>query len=254
MEDDLNIRNEEELVVEDEEVEEEETFLRYCADMVGYEYYTYGDIVGSWRNRIGETVEGIGSYLSNLNLFQSCINVADQIGDMSYEMEKALDRNIDEWLRNEDSDPAMTIREIAESLPRNIDITRPINIDITTPSPINIDVKVKIDEDGKLCQIKIKKLGSSKYINVPYDTEKNPFYLQNILDTYFVVYDGFYVGGCLFTDLSKYYENSRSSHLPSWFEDRVEWVKFSYSGILGGMKPCGYKVFREYKKDKEEEY
>ncbi len=227
----------------------DQSLLRQVADMAGYESYTYSDIIGSWNHNITTTVNNVGSYLTNitnLNIFQSCMNGVDQMGEMTYQVEQSLETTLSEMLQNQT--PSEMVGEIARSLKMNRSENRTHN---------NTDVKVQIDQDGKIHQIRVKYFGNSVYVKVPIDDGSNPPYIQNILDTYFYRRndgDDYFVGGCLFSDLSKYYEKSRNNHLPSWFEDRVEWVKFSYSGQKGGMIPCGFKKFENFDETPEEEY
>lgn len=230
----------------------DDSLLRYCADLAGYQEYTYGDIVGSWRHQVSETVDSIGSYLSNIN----CMSVVDQMGDMSYELEQSLDNMFNQSSMTDEQSPSEILREIAETVNTNTQESRNRTIARSLPRSgthtNNVtDVKVKLDRDGRLLEIKIKKLSSNRYVKVPFDNERNPFYIQNILDTYFVE-DGdyFYSGGCLFEDLAEHYKNSRVNHSVSWFEDRVEWVKFTYSQRYG-MRPCGYKVYKRYSKNNQ---
>jgi len=186
------------------------------------------------------------------------MNVVDQVGDMSYELEQSLDNMFTQpFTMTDEQSHAEVLREIAETVnantqeSRNRTIARSLVRSHSNGIKDITDVKVKLDNDGKLLEIKIKKLSSNRYVKVPFDDGRNPFYIQNILDTYFVK-DGyhFYSAGCLFEDLAEYYKNSRVNHNITWFEDKVEWVKFSYSQRYG-MRPCGYKIYKVFQEPSE---
>ena len=103
------------------------------------------------------------------------------------------------------------------------------------------DIYMYIDE------ITIKYPTDTKYIKVPFEEYGNPDYIQDILDIYTDIIndkDLYVVVYQLFTDLSKISKGTKYDYPPSWFEGKVEWVKFSYSHQHGGMIPTDFDLFK----------
>ena len=253
--------------------DESRSRLRYWLDAAGYEDYTYSDITGSINHRIDTTLASIFDYIDGLD-FGSCFGCIETgiegMGQCLDGLGARLDKTIDNYTRN----PSDDLRDLANSLldqnDTNIDSEEDIlselpelsepTQNIRPPPPAykptivpkdflhqkmeTTDVKIRLNKAREIEQVMVR-YGNKNYLNVPFESYENPPYIQNVIDRWFVVSESEEIVAKrnLFDELESYYENSRKNNRNSmWFQNRAEWIKFSY--LNGFMDPCGFKRFK----------
>ena len=164
----------------------------------------------SFSQRLENGIEAIGEGL-------------DSIGDTIYQ-------SFDDYHRT----PSDDLRDIARSLMAS-------NVNNRTT-----DVKVRLDIRGRVIQMLVKYNDSDHYVEVPFEIDNNPQYIQDIIDNWFKIYDGpdsdeidLFTNHVLYLELSRNCKRPRNSE---WYMQHAEWIKFSY--IDGQMRPCGFKKFK----------
>jgi hypothetical protein len=215
---------------------------------------------------VDNIVDSITNFFERIqwcNCISSCReSIEDGVGAVSRRLDnigERIDRTLDEYART----PSDDLREIAESLLSDNEeeipaiIPNSVNENYTYTNPIIPedwseinnrieinDIKVKLDKERAITEIWVKYRNSKPYVSVPFENTHNPIYIQKVIDKWFViVYNCLYARSELFSELEKYYQDSRKNRRTrNWFEKRTEWIKFSY--INDEMKPCGFKRFR----------
>jgi hypothetical protein len=206
---------------------------------------------------IDNIIEGIVGFFNQIE-WSSCLSICrEAIEDRVDAIEQRLDsigtridRSLEEYRRT----PADDLKDIANALVADTreDIPPIISNHILETVPVSFDsvtratdIKVKLDKEQKIRQITVKYIGNNRYVTVPFENTRNPSYIQNVIDKWFVIEDNsIRAKSDLFFELEKYYKtNRKNNRTSSWFEKRTEWIKFSYND--NNMKPCGFKKFKE---------
>jgi hypothetical protein len=201
-----------------------------------------GDFINELYKNYVEATEHLSNYVSSLNIFQTCYGYANKlnpvinnIGNITMDLTNNLTNNIS-CLMNDNDDNINDMRDIAERVKNNKDR------DIMR----HVEVKIELGYEKNITRILIKKYGNRDYIQVPFEHQNNPIYIQNIIDTWFNPdnnsSNNIIAKPCLYMALFKRYENSRRSRKLEWYSTHVEWLKFKC--VNDTMIPVGYKVFK----------
>ncbi len=127
-------------------------------------------------------------------------------------------------------DPADDLRDIAAS--------------ISNHTNMDLHVKVRLNEYGVVDQICVKYPSNDKYFKLPFDVDRNPDYIQYVLDHWFTLNEGGFCGTKeLYYELEADYGDIENGITSIWLMNNADWIKFTK--LNGKMYPSGYKTCRD---------
>lgn len=134
------------------------------------------------------------------------------------------------------------LNELEQEISRSpVDDLRDIANSLSIPSGnVDLNVKIRLNIYGIIDRVCVKYPGSDQYHKVPFDIDRNPEYIQEVLDDWFI-YDhgGFCAISKLYDELEYDFGDIEKGITRIWLINNVDWIKFTK--LNGKMYPSGYK-------------
>lgn len=136
----------------------------------------------------------------------SCITECTQSLDDS--IQRSIDPNYNniDGTDNDMNDISNSLLSDTDNIPLTVSL-----INQNNQNNRNIDVKIRLSKKRSIQKIFVKYSNEQSYVSVPFETKENPSYIQDIIDRWFLIFDGvIYTNNTLFSELEKCYQIGRA--------------------------------------------